>query len=288
MVKKLYLITILFLFTSFYSFADDCYEAFTEAKFYYNNSDYKTAKELFEYVKRECGEDYGYATDWIKKCDDALIARLSVSKSLINVGYSSGTEIITVTSNRNWVLRHTDSNMFSVSRNGNNITIQYYSNFSTNSRRDYFDVETSDGSKSVRIYVEQQGKAPTSAKIHKVWVEHNVMYNNIKCMKIHVHFEVDNMNGKTGMVAAYFNKESGEKLLDTNSSYRSKGGQVCVSGNFNSIYDNCEWKDFFLYIPNSELHITQSGNYKFCINIFDHNNRCIAISDDWITFTYRM
>lgn len=37
-----------------------------------------------------------------------------------------------------------------------------------------------------------------TAKIHKVWLEHNVTINNKKAMKVHCEFEVEGMNGKTG------------------------------------------------------------------------------------------
>ena len=37
-----------------------------------------------------------------------------------------------------------------------------------------------------------------TAKIRKVWLEHNVTINNKKAMKVHCEFEVEGMNGKTG------------------------------------------------------------------------------------------
>ena len=158
MKKILCSIVILLCCSQFVALADDCSDALSEAKNLYNSGNYAKAKSLFEYVKSECGSSYGDATNWIAKCDDALTPKLSLSRSSVSVGASSGSTTITVTSNRTWELRNTSSSMFSVSKSGNTITIQYYSNSSTSSRDDYFDVVTTDGTKSVRVYFYQSGK----------------------------------------------------------------------------------------------------------------------------------
>ena len=159
-MKKILCSIVIFLCCSqFIVLADDCSDALSEAKSLYNSGNYAKAKSLFEYVKSECGSSYGDATNWIAKCDDALTPKLSLSRSSVSVGASSGSTTITVTSNRTWELRNTSSSMFSVSKSGNTITIQYYSNSSTSSRDDYFDVVTTDGSKSVRVNFYQGGKS---------------------------------------------------------------------------------------------------------------------------------
>ena len=159
MKKILCSIILLLCCSQFIILADDCSDALNEAKTLYNNGDYAKAKSLFEYVKSECGSSYGDATNWITKCNDALTPKLSLSRTSISVGASSGSTSITVTSNRTWELRNTSSSIFSVSKSGNTITIQYYFNSSTNSRNDYFDVVTTDGSKSVRVNFYQGGKS---------------------------------------------------------------------------------------------------------------------------------
>ena len=216
-------------------------------------------------------------------------ATLSVSKTSISCSAGGTTEYITVTSSKPWEVQYPSGTMYSVTRSGNTLTVKILPNSSTESRSDYFNVKTTDGSKVQKIELKQTGKSYSSispkAKIHKVWAEHNVMYDGKKCMEIHVKFEVDNMKGKTGRVTAYFYTDSGTALTDYNSSYRTTSGKVSVGEDFTPSYDNSIWNDFVLYIPNSELHITNSGDYKFFVNIWSHNSDDLAESD-WVSFTY--
>lgn len=142
-------------------YADDCSESLNEAKNLYNVGNYSKAKSLFEYVASECGANYGDAAAWARKCTEKLTPQLTVSRNNISVGASSGTTSITVTSNREWKLQNTNSNMFSVSKNGNTVTINHYANSTSNSRSDYFDVVTLDGSKSVRVTITQSAETAT-------------------------------------------------------------------------------------------------------------------------------
>ena len=156
-MKRIYLLCVLFCLSSVALFADeDCDIAINEAKSKYNSGNYSEAKKLFDYVVNECGSSYSNASSWSQKCSEALNPRLSVSRENVSVGTSSGSTTITVTSNREWVLQNTRSNMFSVSKDANTVTIKYYANSSSSSRSDYFDVVTVDGSKSVRVRVNQE------------------------------------------------------------------------------------------------------------------------------------
>lgn len=141
-------------------FADeDCDLALREAKTAYNAGEYSKAKKLYDYVVSICGSSYGNAASWSKKSQDALTPKLSVSRSNISLGANSGTTSISVTSNRTWKLASTSSSLFTVTRNGDNVSINYSANPNATSRSDYFDVVTTDGSKTVRIKVTQEPKA---------------------------------------------------------------------------------------------------------------------------------
>ena len=135
MKKRIYLLCILFCLSSVALFADeDCDIAINEAKSKYNSGNYSDAKKLFDYVVNECGPNYGNASSWSNKCSEMLTPQLTVSRTAVNVGASSGTTSITVTSNREWVLQNTSSNMFSVSKDAKTVKINYYANSSSSSR----------------------------------------------------------------------------------------------------------------------------------------------------------
>jgi len=142
---------------------EDCDQALREAKTAYNAGNYSKAKSLYDYVASECGNNYGSAASMSQKCKDALTPKLSVSRTNISVGASAGTTSVTVSGNRTWKLANTNSSLFTVTRNGDNISISYVANPNTTERTDYFDVQATDGSKSVRVYVKQAAKeaAPT-------------------------------------------------------------------------------------------------------------------------------
>ncbi|MGN0235663.1 MAG: hypothetical protein ACI4BD_05030 [Paludibacteraceae bacterium] len=163
-MKRFFLFGLLFCSVALY--ADDCSDALNEAKNLYNAGNYSKAKSLFNYVASECGANYGDATTWSKKCTEKLTPRLTVSRTNISVGASSGTTSITVTSNREWKLQNTNSNMYAVSKNGNSVTINYYANSVASSRSDYFDIVTEDGSKSVRVRINQSA-APVTLSVSK-------------------------------------------------------------------------------------------------------------------------
>ena len=158
-MKKVFFLLMVFLCCSTsLAFADDCADALNEGKSSYNNGNYQNAKALFEYVKSECGNNYGDVISWINKCNNALNPTLTVSKSSISCSHNGTTESITVTSNRTWEVQYPTGDMYNVTRNGNSLTVKIYSNSSTESRTDYFNVVTTDGSLLKKITLTQSGK----------------------------------------------------------------------------------------------------------------------------------
>lgn len=150
------IIAVLLMVHSSALFADEtCDDALAEGKQKYNAGYYQKAKELFQFVQSECGVSYRDVQRWINMCNDALIPTLSVSNTSLSFPAIGGSQSITITSNRNWILSATNSQMFSVSSYGNTVSVQCYENIGANSRNDYFIVQTTDGSRSVRVNVSQ-------------------------------------------------------------------------------------------------------------------------------------
>ena len=152
-------------------YADEiCDISLQEGKTAYNAGNYQKAKELFEYVKSECGRESKYSDiqDWIDKCNEALTpTTLSVSSASLSFDANGGNQTITVTCNREWSLANTSSDMFTVTRYGNQLTISCITNNSTNSRNGYFDIKSNDGKKSQHISISQLGRQTSSQNNNK-------------------------------------------------------------------------------------------------------------------------
>lgn len=219
----------------------------------------------------------------------SISTSLSVSKTSISAQANGTTEYITVDCNTSWEIPYPSGNMYNVTQNGNTLTVKIHANPSTQSRSDYFYIQTTDGNKKQKIELVQSGRVdqnlPT-AKILKIWKNDNVSVDGKKGLKIHVHFEVNNMKNKTGDVVAYFCHKNGtDRLKDTNNKYNTVEGNVCTSSAFTPSYDNSSYKDFTLFIPYSELHVNVSGTYKFYVAIWGTNDK-VLVSSEMTSFTY--
>ena len=121
----------------------------------------------------------------------------------------------------------------------------------------------------------------------KIWVEHNVYENGKKGMRIHSHFFVHYAKSLQMSVNYYFYYNDNRVLRDTNNSYGTTGGQVCCFSGIKPGYDQTEYKDFSLFMPYNELHLSR-GNYnlKFRGEIF-YAGKSYGISD-WVNFTFNL
>ena len=236
-MKKIYLLLICIFTFSISLFADDCSDFLSEGKQHYNNGNYKKAKECFVYVKNECGASYGDVTNWIKKCDDALMPKLSVSKLLVSCSASATTEYITVTSNTAWDIQRSGGSMYSVTRSGNTLTIRVTANTTTQSREDYFYVKTTDGSISKKITLKQSGKVISNSSTSAA----NSTSSTLSISQSYIYSSYD---GSTRYLTVTSNTEW-EVLYATGSMYSvtRSGNQLTIRINYNS--SNTSRKDFF-------------------------------------------
>lgn len=136
-------------------------------------------------------------------------------------------------------------------------------------------------------------KLEQSAQIDKVWVDYDVMQNNMQGMNIHIKFQIFNMLYLEGEIAVYFYAKpsffrSAKPLKDENNSYYSVDGQVAVSSVFIPNYQNCSYSDFMLFMPYQELH-RPKGDHDiiFRIEIFSHIKRSLATYWDKGGFHYK-
>ena len=119
----------------------------------------------------------------------------------------------------------------------------------------------------------------TSAKIEKIWTEHNVYQNDRQGMKIHVKFSVNNMLNKTGQCIAYLFNKNGNVLVNYNQR------MVSFWYTFTPVHANCVYEDFVIFVPYKELPLTDLHDMKFQVEVLDNNLKSITQSnyyDFWI------
>ena len=178
MFKRIIILNILFAFAYLPIYADDCTDGLTEAKALYNNGNYQKAKELFEYVKSECPQNYTEASNWIAKCDDALKPKTSNTKqstsktsssttSYLKVnGYTSNSTVYLVNSSSSKTITISCSTSYSIynvpswcsisNKTSSSFTLSYNANPNTYTR--YGSIDISGGGKNIRLSLEQAAK----------------------------------------------------------------------------------------------------------------------------------
>ena len=177
----------------------------------------------------------------------------------------------------------------SVNKGSTTFTLTCEANTSRDSRSDYMKIKA--GDREVRIDIKQEGaRSNITAKIEKVWMEHDVWENGEKGMRIHVKFDNKNMKGHTGRVIAYFywDDTNGNPLKDRDNRYHTTDGNVCVGEGFTPSYDNSTYNDFKLFMPLDQFDITTSGKHsiKFFVAIRDNTIGEQLTDSDWQYITY--
>lgn len=123
------------------------------------------------------------------------------------------------------------------------------------------------------IFFYQIHVSAQSGTIEITNIEYDCFVNNEKGMKIHSHINVNGWKDKSVNYAVFFYKGdngTGGKLYAPNNlaKYKSVDGQVCAYSDSKSDYDNCEWKDWWVFLPYSALpHSAGQNNYSLYAEI---------------------
>ncbi len=145
-------------------------------------------------------------------------------------------------------------------------------------------------SKEVRIDITQSASTPSSAKsirVEKAWLEHNVLVNGVRCIKIHVKFSAQGFQGQNLRVACYFLYSDGKPLKDTDGRYTTSGGNVSVNSVATPSYDKASFSDFSFTIPNDQLHVNSKADLKCSVLIYDEaTSKIWSNESDYMYFTY--
>ena len=125
-----------------------------------------------------------------------------------------------------------------------------------------------------------------SASIEEIWIEHNKVHNDVKCMEIHAKLTTHYMDNEGGRLVALFDSPKGTALRDANNNYRTVDGQVSVGTDFGSHYEHAKYSDIVMIIPNSEIHaINGQKDYFIKLGVFDYHQEKYIRFSDYVKFT---
>ena len=110
-----------------------------------------------------------------------------------------------------------------------------------------------------------KSSSDAKATFDKVWVDYNVTEDGERGMRIHVKFNVSNMQGVNGYVLIYFEETDGTKLT-TSSSVYGKDGNVAVKKLITPGFDETVYKDLDIFMPYSALNLTK-GKYELKMDV---------------------
>ncbi|MBD5386942.1 hypothetical protein HDR70_03535 [bacterium] len=125
--------------------------------------------------------------------------------------------------------------------------------------------------------------ATPTATFHNIWLEHNVMWNGEKCLKICTDVTVDNAKGRNIDFIAYLEKPKGMGHKDKNNRYCTVKGNVCSSEEVTPIYESSHWKSFVIYLPNDEIHASP-GNTTYYVYVAVWDNKTVIGRSGYVSF----
>ena len=133
--------------------------------------------------------------------------------------------------------------------------------------------------------------ADQDGSFEKVWVEHSVMVDGQKGMRIHANFTVrNNLNVQCRFVARFYNRDGTPLRAGNDSGFRVSGGDLASRDEFTPHFNQAVYADVSLFIPYREFRITEPGIHplKFVLSLEREAQgwRSIAKSADY-NFKYR-
>lgn len=155
---------------------------------------------------------------------------------------------------------------------------------------------------TIIIWKQKEVNNKPSARIDKVWVEHNVQRTGIQqvydyywnryidtpytyyVMRIHVDFTVDYKLNEKIRVCAFFYDRYGNKLTTSNNEYKTILGHLTVQSECTPIYEGCHWSDYVLEIPYSVIQRGENNYFYIEIQDSDNNNNSL-VNSEYIYFS---
>lgn len=205
--------------------------------------------------------------------------------SSIEVEPTGGTAVFSISTDADYYSVNAPS-WVTVEKGFGVLTLSYDSNESDISRTGT--VRLYAGDLESRLVLTQEPNTEPVATIEKIWCVHDVYQYGQKGMEIHVKFHVKRMLGRTGRCVAYFyQSDNTTPLYDYNGNYTTSDGQVSCGSDYMPSYEESVFKDFTLFMPLDELHLS-AGEFDltFDVAVYDDNGNLLCQQEgEKFTFT---
>lgn len=192
---------------------------------------------------------------------------LNVSRSTVSFSANGGSVDIDVSTDGDWSIGTSTASWGHLSKYGSYVTLTVDPNTESESRTDWFTIEA--GSYEKKIEITQAANTKPSAKIERVWVDHNIFNNGVKGMMIHIKCKVENLKGQMVDFYAYFYQ--GDNSTPLHDSY---GNNLSFSARGEVLHKSGEWDDLRIFVPHTGLNMAPgvSGEFSFDVSV-KHNGR---------------
>lgn len=170
-----------------------------------------------------------------------------------NVAHFSNTRIFSIdTDGKSWTISHLPVWCSILSRTTSTVSIYFGDNYSCDSRKDWFMVQSDN--KYVRVNVNQEGKPyNVVASVGEVSIDHNILDSGSECMKVTGSFRIKNGEGLTFYAVAVMQDEYGNYVrADYNHpTYKMKDGTFYATNKTTTFYGDPQNHHFVIRIPNN-------------------------------------
>lgn len=115
-----------------------------------------------------------------------------------------------------------------------------------------------------------------SAKVNSSRIEHDIVQDGKKGMKIHANFNVYNAKGKTGYAYVFITDSEGKYVKGKGEASCTTDGSVYVKRELTPAYDNTIYKDFQFFFPLEHISMKPGKHNYNCIVYINFNDKYIA------------
>ena len=128
---------------------------------------------------------------------------------------------------------------------------------------------------------------PPVATIREMEITQNVFQSNQPGLQICLNFNIKNRKGIQCRAVTYFFDEQHNPLQDVNQRFKTTNGEVSVGSTFRPGFENCNYDNYILFLPYSELD-RKDGEFRLGFNtkIYDEITKTFLTTSPDFFFRY--